>query len=217
MKNKYNMTVEQNIFLAKRNIIDYIWKSANLEGVNITFPETQQIYEKGRVSGLMVDDILVVNNLKHGWDYVLSEIGQSMTLETLCNIQREVARDQALEIGVLRSGTVGISGTEYIPPIPNEAKVKAELSQILQEVNSTERAIDLMLWGMRSQLFWDGNKRTSMLAANKIMIENGCGCIAVKQDNMQEFNSLLSEYYTTGNKDKIKDFIYDKCIDGVEF
>jgi len=31
MEAKYRMTVEQNIFVAKRNIIDYIWKSAKLE------------------------------------------------------------------------------------------------------------------------------------------------------------------------------------------
>jgi len=45
--NKYNMTLEQNIFLAKRMIVDYIWKSANLEGLNLTFPQTNVIYEKG--------------------------------------------------------------------------------------------------------------------------------------------------------------------------
>ena len=32
---------------------------------------------------------------------------------------------------------------------------------------------------MRSQLFWDGNKRTSSICANKIMIENGNGIIKV--------------------------------------
>lgn len=40
MKAKYNMTQEQNIFLAKRNIADYIWKSANLEGIGVTYPDT---------------------------------------------------------------------------------------------------------------------------------------------------------------------------------
>lgn len=46
MYDKFNLTQEQNIFLAKRNIVDSIWKSANLEGITITFPETQVIYEK---------------------------------------------------------------------------------------------------------------------------------------------------------------------------
>ena len=30
MNNKFNLTREQNVFVAKRNIVDYIWKSANL-------------------------------------------------------------------------------------------------------------------------------------------------------------------------------------------
>lgn len=35
---------EENVFVAKRNLVDYIWKSANLEGIAVTFPETEAIY-----------------------------------------------------------------------------------------------------------------------------------------------------------------------------
>lgn len=74
-----------------------------------------------------------------------------------------------------------------------------------------------MLYGMRSQLFWDGNKRTSTICANKIMIENGAGIIKIPDDKVEEFNSLLSEFYTTNERAKIEQFIYDNCIDGIEF
>ena len=37
MENKFNMTSEDNIFWAKRNIVDTIYKNAKLEGINITF------------------------------------------------------------------------------------------------------------------------------------------------------------------------------------
>lgn len=37
LKDKYNMTREENILYAKRNIVDSIWKSANLEGIPVTF------------------------------------------------------------------------------------------------------------------------------------------------------------------------------------
>ena len=40
MKNKFNLSIEDNIFIAKRNIIDYIYKSAKLEGIAVTFPQT---------------------------------------------------------------------------------------------------------------------------------------------------------------------------------
>lgn len=74
-----------------------------------------------------------------------------------------------------------------------------------------------MLYGMRSQLFWDGNKRTSTICANKIMIENGTGIIKVPDNKLEEFNRLLSEFYSTNDNFKIKQFIYDNCIDGITF
>ena len=70
---------------------------------------------------------------------------------------------------------------------------------------------------MKGQLFWDGNKRTSTICANKIMIENGNGIIKVPDNKLEEFTSLLSEYYSTDNKEKIKQFIFEECIDGITF
>ena len=72
-----------------------------------------------------------------------------------------------------------------------------------------------MLYGMRKQLFWDGNKRTSTIVANKIMIQNGKGIIKVPDNKLEQFNTLLSDYYTTNNMDIIKQFIYENCIDGI--
>ena len=72
-----------------------------------------------------------------------------------------------------------------------------------------------MLYGMRNQLFWDGNKRTSTIAANKIMIQNGKGIIKIPDNKLVEFNILLSEFYSTNNMDTVKQFIYENCIDGI--
>ena len=54
-----------------------------------------------------------------------------------------------------------------------------------------------MFYLMRNQIFWDENKSTSMLLANKIIIENGCVIITVKEELINEFNKLLTEYYNT--------------------
>lgn len=40
-KNKYKMTVEENLYYAKRNLVDSMWKSANLEGIAVTYPQTE--------------------------------------------------------------------------------------------------------------------------------------------------------------------------------
>ena len=74
-----------------------------------------------------------------------------------------------------------------------------------------------MLYGMRSQLFWDGNKGTSTICANKIMIQNGVGIIKVPDNKLEEFNILLTDFYNTNNNETIKQFIFDNCIDGIVF
>ena len=70
---------------------------------------------------------------------------------------------------------------------------------------------------MRRQIFIDGNKRVAMLFANKIMIENGVGIIKVPDNKLEEFNILLSNFYSTNDNCRIKQFIYDNCIDGIVF
>lgn len=217
MENKFEMTKEENIFVAKRNIIDYIWKSANLEGINVTFPQTSVIYEKGVLQNANVHSISVVLNLKHAWQVLLNSLNEPLSIDYFCKINYEVAKDESLDWGKLRTGKVGISGTNYIPTTPDKDNVKEQLNALMQIENQTERAIKIMFWAMKSQLFWDGNKRTAMLVANKVMIENGCGIISVPIEKIEDFNIVLSDYYTNDTLNNAVEFIYNNCIDGIEF
>ncbi|MBR3661205.1 MAG: hypothetical protein IKN63_04850 [Bacilli bacterium] len=70
---------------------------------------------------------------------------------------------------------------------------------------------------MRSQLFWNGNKRTSTILANKIMISSGAGIITVTEKDIITYNKLLTELYNTNDDQKILDFIYNNCIFGIEY
>ena len=101
--------------------------------------------------------------------------------------------------------------------MPIESKIKEELADISTIESPTERAITLMLHCMRRQMFLDGNKRTGMLAGNHVMIANGAGIITIPIEHQREFTGLLIEFYETKKLDKITNFIYDKCIDGIAF
>ena len=215
MENKYNMTLEQNIFLAKRNLVDNVYANAKMEGINITFPQTKTILEGVNVPNLKIDEIQCVLNLRDAWKFVIANIDEEFNLEFICKINEYVARNESLEWGKLRTGRVEITGTEYIPEVPDKIQVEKEINDILKIENATERAITYMLYGMRSQLFWDGNKRTSTIAANKIMISNGAGIIKVPDNKLEEFNKLLTEFYNTNDMTKISKFIYENCIDGI--
>lgn len=217
MENKFNMSVRNNIIFAKRNIIDLIYNSSKLEGLNITFPETYAIFEKATINNANIDTINTVLNLKHSWQYLFKTLDNELDLDYLLKMNYEISKDESLDWGVLRYGNSGISGTEYKPPIPIKEKVIEELNILKNIDNSTQRALNIMLWIMKSQLFWDGNKRTAMIIANKELIRNGNGVISVPIDLIMEFNEKLSNYYTDDkNKETLIKFLYDKCISGLE-
>ena len=220
MENKFNLTREQNIFIAKRNIVDYIWKSANLEGIGVTYPETQVIYDGGIVNGLTVDKIIAINNLKYAWDFILENNDVDYDYNTLCHIHKLVADKLVLdqELGKIRTTPVNIGGTSWKPQFPIESQIKEELDVFLNQENKTktEIAIEIMLSLMRRQIFIDGNKRVAMLFANKIMIDNGCGIITIAQENQETFYEKLIRYYESGNMQELKQWIYDTCIDGIK-
>jgi hypothetical protein len=197
MNSKYNMTLEQNIFVAKRNIVDYIYKSAQLEGLGVTYPDTEAIFNGVSAPGVKVTDIIAVNNLKHAWQFVLDTLEPPLDYAYLCKLNQLVG------------------GTSWKPEIPVEDDIKKHLVDLQDVDNPTERAIDIMLYVMRGQFFLDGNKRTAMLAANKEMIANGQGIISIPVELIPQFTPLLVKYYETGEADTIKDFIYDNCIDGM--
>lgn len=212
---EFNMTQEQNIFFAKRNIVDYIWKSANMEGIAVTFPETQTIYDGGNVSKLRVDEIVTINNLKHAWQYILATIEDEINFNYLSSIHALVGSNLVESPGNLRVYETAMGGTSWKPEIPSKEKVE----KILNENNGesvTENAITLMLKLMKAQAFNDGNKRTAMLIANHEMIKNGKGVISIAQENKTEFGEKLIKYYETDKIEDVKQFIYDKCIYGIE-
>ena len=217
MENKFNLTRKQNVFVAKRNIVDYIWKSANLEGIGVTYPETQAIYDGGVVNGLTVDNIIAINNLKYAWQFILENNDIDYDFKTLCQIHKLTCDKLVLDqnLGRLRTTPVNIGGTSWKPQFPIESQIKEELTELLNKYTKTELAIEVMLWVMRRQMFIDGNKRVAMLFANKIMIDNGCGIITISQNNQPIFFEKLIKYYETGDNHDLKNWIYDTSIDGI--
>lgn len=220
MQNKYNLTREQNVFIAKRNIVDYIWKSANLEGIDVTYPEVQAIYDGGIVNGLTVNNVIAINNLKYAWRFILENEDIESDYKALCELHKLTCDKLVLDqnLGRLRTTPVNIGGTSWKPLFPIESKIKEELEEILNQKDKTktEIAIETMLWIMRRQMFIDGNKRVAMLFANKIMIDNGLGIISIVQEHQPTFYEKLIKFYETGNNEDLKQWLYDTSIDGID-
>lgn len=213
---KYRLTPEQSRFLAKKKWDENIYCGMRMENRAVTFPQTQTILNGVNVPNVQLDDIQAILNMRDAWRHLLGTLDEPITLEYLCKLNELIARNEALEWGKLRTGRVAISGTEYTPPIPLQETVTQELKEILTaDITATEKALTAFAWGTRGQFFWDGNKRTSMTLANKLLLSAGAGILTITDKHMEQFNALLVDYYNSGNSDQLKQFLYDNAIQGI--
>ena len=214
---KYHLTAEQSLFLAKKKWDENVYCGMKMENRAITFPQTKTILDGVNVPGVQLDDIQAILNMRDAWRYLLGTINEPTTLEYVCKLNEYIARNEALVWGKLRTGQVGISGTDYLPPIPNAEESRRALSEILNaDTTATDKALNAFAWGARSQLFWAGNKRTSLVLANKIMLQAGAGMLTVQEKNMELFNVCLLDFYNTGDAEPLKAFMYENAIEGIE-
>ncbi|WP_186820407.1 MULTISPECIES: Fic family protein [unclassified Campylobacter] len=164
-----------------------------------------------------IQDLTIILNLKRAWNYLFDTINEKVSLSLIQEFNRIVGRDLVHKSGFLRTADVKISGTNFKPKLPIDYEVSENIETILKNENKKEVALDLMLYLMRSQLFFDGNKRTSMLIANKILIENGFGILAIAKNDMNEFFAHLVKFYETNNNYEIKQFCKENCIETMVF
>lgn len=203
-----------NIDLARRYLVDSVYKQAMLEGVATTYSDTETIINGGKVNDMTATDINKVINLKRAWEFIMSvDLANYPTnYAVLCQINQIVQDGFSLTAGRIRSVPVTIGGSTYVPPIPFEDQVKQELSDMLCNEEGIDLAIDLVLYVMKKQLFLDGNKRTAIIFANHYLISHALGLIVVPAENVDEYKKVLVTYYEDeSKKDNIVKFLKDKC------
>lgn len=214
IQEELNPKVEQNIDFAKRHLIDTIYKQAILEGVATTFADTENIIEGGKVNNMTAEDVTKIINLKHAWEFILNKniILTKTNFALLCEINKMVEEGFYYTAGKIRSVPVAIGGTKWTPELPIESVIKEDLEEILsKEIDTIDKAIELLLYIMKKQIFIDGNKRTAVIFINHYLISKGKGIIVIPAELTEEFKNLLITYYEGKDNNKIKEFIKEKC------
>ena len=209
------MNRDENLFFAKKLFVELVFNSAYIEGCNVTFPQTQTILDGAVVNNVAVSDIQTVLNLRDGWKYVLGHIDDDLNLDFICKVNEFVSRNESLDWGVLRTGSVGISGTDFKPAVPDKNDVTHKLQDMKRIEDPVDQALQVFCYAVRNQLFWDGNKRTATMIANKILIQSGKGLLTIDSKNAEEFNQSLLHYYNTADRGPLLACL-NKCLKVME-
>lgn len=211
--------VINNIAFARANMKMNIYDQAVLEGVATSFPQTEEIIDNGKISGVTATDVQKILNLKHAWEFILDRdvIASRSDYYILSHIARVVNEGFFAEGGRIRGVPVTIGGSSYVPPLPNELDVKEKIREIIEESDEViNTAIKLCLYCMKTQIFLDGNKRASVIFANHYLISHGGGFLVIPEKEVPQFKRLLVKYYEGEDITVIADFMKKYCWKKIE-
>lgn len=71
---------EAAIGLAKKYLVDCIYSSVRVEGLNVTFPQTQEIIQNAELAGVKATDVLFVINMRDAWRFVLETLDEPVNI-----------------------------------------------------------------------------------------------------------------------------------------
>ena len=206
--------VVNNIAFARANMKMNIYDQAVLEGVATSFPQTEEIIENGKVSGMTAADVQKILNLKHAWEFILDRdvVSSRSDYYMLSHIARLVNEGFFDDGGRIRGVPVTIGGSSYVPPLPNEHDVKNRIQEIAEDNDEPINiAVRLCLYCMKTQIFLDGNKRAAVIFANHYLIAHGGGLLVIPEKEVSEFKRLLVRYYEGEDIAVIGTFMKECC------
>lgn len=220
-KFKENLPIGEKTYIltyVRQMISEFVYDMGNLENNPFTFPEVQTLLDGITVGGHKLSDQNQILNIKDSWDFVIklsTKENVEINKNTICEIHSIVAKDEALIVGDFRNGNIGIAGTTNYKCI-NATNLKDifenDINIINKIKNPLEKAIILNLWLSYCQFFYDGNKRTSRLTSNLILLNNNIGVLSIPAKYKQEYNTLMLKFYETLDADYVIGFLVEKCI-----
>lgn len=217
-------SVDRACFHFHKMLPEFVWDAGALEGNPFTFPEVQTLLDGITVGGRKVSDQEQILNLAESAKRLLAMVKSdqfSLSKPVFTELNGIVARKEALEWGVFRgegqeeSYTPAVGLGEHgrhiplptLPDAPELNRVFREGVAELEKCPPFERATAFFLFGALQQFFFDGNKRTSRLMMNGVLMSHGIDAISVPAAKVQAFNEKMVRFYLSKDATEMMAFL----------
>ncbi len=196
--------------------IDLSWKSSEIEGNTYTLLETVNLLkDKIEAKGKKREEAIMLLNHKEALKAIVERPYYFKTL-SLARIE-DVHSILIEELGVernLRHRRVGISGTLY-RPLEVESQIREAIDDMCALVNGKEnpyeKALLALLLIAYIQPFMDGNKRTSRLVSNALLIAHGYCPLSFRSVEAGDYRAALLLFYEQNNLSAFKRIFIDQA------
>lgn len=220
-------SIERACFRFHKMLPEFVWDAGVLEGNPFTYLEVKTLLDGVTVGGRKVSDQEQILNLAESSRRLMAMVktGQfSLSKAVVTELNGIVARNEALEWGTFRgegrekryTPDVGLGEYGRYTPLPTLSdapelnRVFREGTAALETCRPLERAMAFFLFGALRQFFFDGNKRTSRLMMNGVLMSHGIDAISIPAARVHAFNEKMVRFYLNKDATEMMDFLV-KC------
>ena len=200
-----------------RFIVEFSWKTSQIEGNTYDLISTEQLLLYGEKSATNTEfEAQMILNQKAAFEFILEniELWENPKISSLEKLHSLVVE----KLGVtnnLRKTIVGITGTNY-RPLENEFQIRDALELLFNNVakanNIYEQALFSVLGLSYIQPFVDGNKRTSRLLANAILITGNYAPISYRSVDDRDYKEACLVFYEQNSIEPFKKLFIEQYV-----
>ncbi len=188
----------------ERLTIELSWKSSHIEGNTYTLLETDYLLSQHKEpKGHTREETAMILNHKIALDYIRAHADQFkiLNLRKIEEIHSLLIKDLGVERNI-RKGLVGIAGTAY-RPLDNAFQIREAIEKMCAVINKQRsifaKAILALLIIAYIQPFEDGNKRTSRLIGNALLIAHRACPLSFRSIDELEYKKAILIFYEQNN------------------
>lgn len=205
----------------ERLTIELAWKSSKIEGNTYTLLDTERLLKENvSAQGKTHSEAQMIINHKKALDFIIDqpEYYRELSIAKIEDIHRLLVDGLEVSQGV-RQNTVGIVGTNY-KPLDNAFQIKEALRELIEVINRTENPLEKALIAVLMiayiQPFEDGNKRTSRILGNALLLAHGYCPLSYRSVDEVEYKKGVILFYEQNNAAYFKKLFLEQFRQAVE-
>jgi len=204
----------------ERIMIEFSWKSSVIEGNTYSLLGTEALIKNNVVGkGKTKEETQMILNHKDAFNEAIQnkERFRKLNYSDIEYIHLVLTKKLGVSKNI-RKAPVGITGTKY-RPLDNEAQIKEALRDMVKLINEKEsffeKAFLVSILIAYIQVFEDGNKRTSRMISNAILLANNSIPLSYRIVDVEEYKKAVILFYELNNISYFKQIFIEQFEDAV--
>jgi Fic family protein len=204
----------------ERIMIVFSWKSSVIEGNTYSLLGTEALIKNNVIGeGKTKEETQMILNHKDAFNEAIQNRERFTKLQStdVEYIHSVLTKKLGIAKNIRKSG-VGITGTKY-RPLDNEPQIKEALQNMVGLINKKEsffeKALLISILIAYIQIFEDGNKRTSRMISNAILLAHNSIPLSYRIVDVEEYKKAVILFYEINNLSYFKQIFIDQFEDAV--